>query len=152
MPDSKKDVLIQLASGLEHIHSMQLIHRNIKPENALVWVGYDETSASEKVLMKWADFGLSKRGACSLTGVVGSVNWKAPEVLEVEVKPDFNWDGHRPHGTTKSDVFCEGMVFAYYLLDGKHPYGSSILEIPNNILKGNLVNIQGETFRSVQHI
>ena len=141
MPLSKKEVLCQLADGLEHIHSKQLIHRDIKPANALIWVG------SEKVFMKWADFGLSKRvnerGTCSVTGITGTMNWKAPEVLEMEEDENVDWEEQR--GTTKSDVFCEGLVFAYFLLNGKHPYGSSDLRIPINILKGRIVNIEGKT-------
>ena len=144
MPPSEKDVLCQLADGLEYIHSKQLIHRDIKPANVLIWTGFDEIKRSETVLMKWADFGLSKpvseRGTCSMTGIMGTMNWKAPEVLEKERDDHTDWEKQR--ATTKSDVFAEGLVFAYFLLNGKHPYGS-FPETTSNILKGNIVNIQG---------
>ena len=147
MPQSEKDVLYQLAKGLEHIHSMSLIHRDVKPANALIWVGYDETGSNEKVLMKWADFGLSKRvnerGTHSMSGDRGTNNWKAPELLELEEEETVDWENQR--GTTKSDVFCEGLVFAYFLSNGKHPYGSSDIKIPINILNGRLVNTQGKS-------
>ena len=133
MPHSKKDALYQLANGLEYIHFMKLIHREIKPANALVWVG------DNKVLMKWADFGLTKRDiryTNSMCNLLMENEWRAPELLEKSRASK--------HYTTKSDVFSEGIVFAYFLLDGKHPYGSDPShEIPNNISKGNTENLRG---------
>jgi hypothetical protein len=43
-------------------------------------------------------------------------------------------------GTVKSDVFSEGLVFGYYLLDGDHPFGSGY-DIQQNILKNEPVNL-----------
>ncbi|XP_046653942.1 serine/threonine-protein kinase/endoribonuclease ire-1-like [Daphnia pulicaria] len=66
---SDAEVLLQLATGLEHIHSMNIIHRDIKPGNILI-------SKTNPVVMKWADFGLSKptnsRGSASLSGFRGT--------------------------------------------------------------------------------
>lgn len=129
MPHLKKDVLYQLAKGLEHIHSKQLIHRNIKPSKALIWVGYDKTGTTKQVLMKWADFGLLANKQINQQGdpftkiadsgemtadeiTMTRKNWKAPELLKSR--------GKQSH-TAKSDVYAEGLVFAYFLLDGKHP-------------------------------
>jgi serine/threonine protein kinase len=53
----EKEVCLQLAKGLAHIHKNRLIHRDLKPQNVLIWVD----STGEKVFMKWADFGLSKQ-------------------------------------------------------------------------------------------
>ncbi|XP_046638692.1 tyrosine-protein kinase Yes-like [Daphnia pulicaria] len=62
------EVLQQLAGGLEYIHQMNFIHRDIKPGNVLIWVD----PATQNVLMKWADFGFSKpvneRGSHSISG------------------------------------------------------------------------------------
>ncbi|EFX70660.1 hypothetical protein DAPPUDRAFT_256839 [Daphnia pulex] len=145
---SDKEVFLQLAMGLAHIHGMGLIHRDLKPENVLIWVD----STGERVLMKWADFGLSKpvneRGSCSMSGPNrGSDNWYAPEILKMTVeqdegklekKNDEEEDQITPlhqRGTIKSDVFTEGLIFAFYLLKGLHPYGSSRFKIPSNIVE-----------------
>jgi serine/threonine protein kinase len=79
----EEEVCLQLAKGLEHIHEKQFIHRDIKPHNVLIWVD----STGEKVLMKWADFGLSKkvneRGSHSISEVKGTNNWFSPEILTI---------------------------------------------------------------------
>ena len=111
-------VLLQLALGLAYIHSKNLIHRDIKPENVLIHID----STGDKITLKWADFGLSKsvneRGTCALS------YWLAPELLLLEAQTNGQL-----RGTVKSDVFAEGLVFAYILLIGKHPYGSDVYEI-----------------------
>jgi serine/threonine protein kinase len=48
---SEKEVCLQLAKGLAHIHKNRLIHRDLKPENVLI-----QEDSTGKVLMKWADF------------------------------------------------------------------------------------------------
>jgi serine/threonine protein kinase len=137
-----KDVLCQLAEGLEYIHSEKLIHRDLKPQNVLVWLN----PQTDKVLMKWTDFGLSKpvnrRGTFSMTEVRGTFDWLAPEILRllddgevVKSKSDV-----RQRGTVKSDVFAEGLVFGYFLLNGQHMYGSR-LHIASNIFYNRPVNL-----------
>ncbi len=136
------DVLHQLAIGLEYIHEMKFIHRDIKPENVLIWV----SSKSGKVLMKWADFGLSKpvneRGSCSMSGVKGTFDWLAPELLRLLDDGDDK-KGEREaeqRGTIQTDVFAEGLVFGYYLTGGLHPFGSPV-QIAANILNNKPVNL-----------
>ncbi|XP_046439760.1 serine/threonine-protein kinase/endoribonuclease ire-1-like isoform X2 [Daphnia pulex] len=149
MPATKKDVCLQLAKGMEHIHEQRLIHRDVKPENVLIWVD----SIREKVLMKWADFGLSKpvseRGTHSISSEFkGSEDWYALEIcrMQSETTSSQSVEGEnvanpiRQRGTVKSDVFSEGLVFAYYLLGGRHPYGKRN-EIPKNILNARPVNM-----------
>lgn len=138
------EVFSQLASGLEHIHSKNLIHRDIKPENVLISV--DSTGQDVKVTMKWADFGLSRavneRGTFTMTsGVKGTSYWYAPELLRIS----HNFQSQpkkveQPRGNIKSDVFSLGLVFAFLLLDGEHIYGSDESEIQRNISGGKAIN------------
>jgi serine/threonine protein kinase len=145
MPPAE-DVLYQLAIGLEYIHKMGLIHRNLNPRNVLIWMD----STTKEVLMKWADFGISKlineRGTHSISGSRGSDNWYAPEIMIIQIEEEENGEEEitRQRGTVKSDVFTEGLIFGYYLLDGFHPYGSRY-EIQKNILEDKPVNLKSNS-------
>ena len=137
------DVLYQLAVGLEYIHKSGLIHRDIKPANVLIWVSPE----NGKVLMKWADFGLSKpvneRGTCSMSGVSGTPNWLAPELLKLQDDVEAEGDKIEQRGIIQTDVFAEGLVFGYYLTDGLHPFGSPV-QISANILTNKPVNLSSK--------
>lgn len=67
----------QLASALDHVHSMGIIHRDVKSENAFVM---------RNDVVKLGDFGLActlTPGAKSMTaGTVGTVYYMAPELLQ----------------------------------------------------------------------
>ncbi len=145
---SQKEVLLQLAEGLKYIHTNGLIHRDLKPENVLIWVD----STGERVLMKWADFGLSKpvneRGSHSISGVSrGTDNWYAPEILKIMAEQEEHENkSPRQRGTIKSDVFTEGLIFAYYLLGGVHPFGSRYERVPN-IIADNPVNVSSKSLK-----
>lgn len=85
---SEKEVFLQLATGLAHIHETGLIHRDLKPQNVLIHV-----DNGEKVQLKWADFGLSKpvneNGSCSMSGINrGTDSWYAPEILKITAEQD----------------------------------------------------------------
>ncbi len=144
-------VLYQLALGLEYIHKMGLIHRDLKPENVLIWVDPKEG----RVLMKWADFGLSKpvneRGSFSISGIRGTLNWLAPELLKLYYDQETSPSGSgttstNKRGTIQSDVYTEGLVFGYILLGGVHLFGSG-LKIQSNILKNKSVNLDSKSIQ-----
>ncbi|XP_046638658.1 mitogen-activated protein kinase HOG1-like [Daphnia pulicaria] len=134
-------VLYQIASGLHYIHSKKLVHRDVKPDNILV-------SITTPVQMKLSDFGLvkkvSSRGTFSQSKLKGTVNWMAPEMLEL--LDDDSRDStpkELPHGTIQSDTFAAGCVFFYFLTGGKHPFGNNVT-VPANILQnkpGNLMEL-----------
>jgi len=133
-------VFLQLAEGLEYIHSKNLTHRDIKPGNVLISVDFNG-----KITMKLADFGLSKsvneKGSYSMnSGVKGTNTWLAPELLRKLMENEKKLG----RGTVKSDVFALGLVFAYLLLKGHHLYGSNEIKIYNNILADKKVNIDGK--------
>jgi serine/threonine protein kinase len=143
----REDVLYQLAQGLKYIHEMGMIHRDIKPENVLIWVN----PKNDQVLMKWADFGLSKkvneRGTFTMSATIkGTLNWFAPEILKMIQHSEGSTSSSRQRGTVKSDVYAEGLVFGYFYLDGEHIFGNSQTDIANNIMKNNLVNISSKCF------
>jgi serine/threonine protein kinase len=134
-------VFLQLAEGLEYIHSKNLIHRDVKPENVLIYV-----DSKGQITMKLADFGLSRsvnaRGTFTMSSEIkGTKYWYAPELLKLISQ--FQQSTQR-RGTVKSDVFALGLVFAYLLLDGQHLYGSNENEINANIAVNTQVNINSK--------
>jgi serine/threonine protein kinase len=137
----KTEVLLQLAKGLEYIHHMGLVHRDIKPQNVLIRLD----TTTQQVVMKWADFGYSKqvneRGTFTMSGVRGTFNWLAPELLEILDDQSPAETEIQKRGTVKSDVFAEGLVFGYFLSEGVHPFGSSSHQILVNVRKKEPVNL-----------
>ena len=52
-----KDYFRQMVSGLQFLHSLNIVHRDIKCENLLVGHNSDP---NKRVLIKYIDFGLAK--------------------------------------------------------------------------------------------
>jgi serine/threonine protein kinase len=135
------EVLLQLAKGLEYIHQTGLVHRDIKPQNVLILLD----TTTQQVVMKWADFGYSKRvnerGSFSMSGVKGTYDYFAPEILKLLDEDSSTDNEAKKRGTVKSDVFAEGLVFGYFLSGGVHPFGSSSHQIPVNVRKKEPANL-----------
>ncbi|XP_057374562.1 serine/threonine-protein kinase/endoribonuclease IRE2-like [Daphnia carinata] len=132
------EMFLHLASGLAYIHSRGLTHRDIKPENILISVKM--TEQGEQATMKWGDFGLcrpvNERGTYTMSRIRGTRFWFAPELYEI-LESNVKY-GNR--GTVNSDVFAEGLVFGYILLNGNHLYGSDD-EVMTNIKQNIPINI-----------
>ncbi len=147
------EVLLQLAKGLEYIHQMKYVHRDIKPSNVLIRLD----SATRRVVMKWADFGLSKRvnerGSFSMSGVRGTNDYFAPEQLKHldEVSSSTENEAQK-RGTVKSDVFAEGLVFGYFISGGVHPFGTTSHQIQNNLRTNKSANLPSKLSQSLLQI
>ncbi|KZV99075.1 kinase-like protein, partial [Exidia glandulosa HHB12029] len=110
-----KKALSQVTAGLRHLHSLKIVHRDIKPQNILV---SHAKNGVRRMLI--SDFGLCKKLDSDQTSFMptmhgamaaGTVGWRAPEIL-------------RGDRLTKSvDVFALGCLFYYTLTNGDHPYG-----------------------------
>ena len=131
-PGPNEEILRQITSGLQFLHSKQIVHRDIKPINILI---------SDKGIVKLTDFGLckeKKEGATgfSFTGNVGSLDWAAPELLELRRLKE---EGSRVVDSKFKfavDVFSLGCVFCYVLTGGKHPFGDDYYDRIQNIRTG----------------
>ena len=114
--------MLQMAQGLDYLHSNNFVHRDVKPGNILI---------TERGQVKLADFGFSKlttsSGVYSLTsGAKGTQYWYAPEIL---LLIDENENKKVPEEqlkmtvTYKSDVWTLGCVFFHLLQEGRHAFG-----------------------------
>lgn len=114
------EMLRQVTTGLDHLHRLKIVHRDIKPTNILISapVGFNP-------ILKLADFGISKalqsdRDNFTNTNKInpnGTSGWMAPEVYETD-KCD-----------SMVDIFALGLIFVYILTEGnKHPFGNDCNE------------------------
>ncbi len=71
------------------------------------------------------------RETFTLSGIIGTNNWIAPEILNNE------------RGSVQSDIFSTGCVFFYFIKRGTHPFGEDEL-ILTNIRNDNPVNSPSE--------
>eukprot|EP01060_Flectonema_neradi_P012570 TRINITY_DN19353_c0_g1_i1.p1 TRINITY_DN19353_c0_g1~~TRINITY_DN19353_c0_g1_i1.p1 ORF type:complete len:303 (+),score=30.91 TRINITY_DN19353_c0_g1_i1:3-911(+) len=69
-----RSLISQLASAISHIHSLGVIHRDVKPENIMI---------SQYGLLKLADFGLAREhSTLSMMTTYVSTRWyRSPEIL-----------------------------------------------------------------------
>ena len=70
-------VAVEIASGMSHLHQLNIMHRDLKPANIIL-----DGNGCAKI----ADFGLSCRVSVGveLTPETGSYRWMAPEVIRHE--------------------------------------------------------------------
>ena len=93
---------LDIARGMEYIHSRHVIHRDLKPENVLI---------DEDFQLKIADFGIAcEEEYCDmLADDPGTYRWMAPEMIK-----------RKPHGR-KADVYSFGLLL-WEMVAGATPY------------------------------
>lgn len=80
---SPLSILHQATSGVSHLHSLDIVHRDIKPQNVLL----STPNVKGEVRVMISDFGLCKKlqiGRISFSrksGITGTDGWIAPEML-----------------------------------------------------------------------
>ncbi|MTD30288.1 Stk1 family PASTA domain-containing Ser/Thr kinase [Planomicrobium sp. YIM 101495] len=111
-PERSVQIMKQLASGLEHAHHNQIIHRDIKPQNILM-----DAEGNVKI----SDFGiamaLSATSYTQTNSVLGTVHYLSPEQARGGM------------ANKKSDIYSLGIVM-FELLTGRLPFsGESAVSI-----------------------
>lgn len=126
-PKDAVEVICQVLKGLEHIHNLSIIHRDIKPQNVLLTASRP-TGGSRRRLAKLADFGLAvsyaRAGGTRVTKhgtALGTLMFMPPEQI-------------RDAGSVRepADLYAVG-VMLYYLLTGRYtfefPTPAEVLEL-----------------------
>ncbi|XP_041363499.1 leucine-rich repeat serine/threonine-protein kinase 1-like [Gigantopelta aegis] len=111
-----RQVILQIADALMYLHNHNIIYRDLKSENILVWTipTSSEARPSSTVLVKLADYGISQ-SVDILTGSKGfggTPPFIAPEILQHAGKDTY---------TEKVDIFSFGM-FIYELITCRLPF------------------------------
>ncbi len=114
---SEIEALWQMANGLAYIHSKDIVHRDIKPDNVLI---------SSSFALKISDFGVSKptqpTGSFSTTsGAKGTRIYYAPEYLRLEDKTLSAEEKKAIRADKSIDIFSLGCLFFSYITR-KSPY------------------------------
>ncbi|CAK0899540.1 unnamed protein product, partial [Prorocentrum cordatum] len=112
-------VFRQLVDGLNVLHSLNVVHRDLKLENVLV---VQKRAVGRDLLLdvKIADFGLSKsvgEGVSEARSTVGSPRYMAPEVI-----------AKGPHDRP-ADLWSLG-ILAHVMLDGRFPCTGASAKAP----------------------
>src|SRR5437588_1238023 len=111
------EISVQALSGLDHLHSMGLIHRDISPENIML-----SQDHHGKLLVKVIDFGIAKQlGESEASGqgltqtgmFLGKLKYASPE------QAGFLKEGERLD--PRSDLYSFGIVM-YEMLAGRAPF------------------------------
>ena len=128
-----KQIAYEILSALQHAHSRQIAHLDLKPENVLLaapWNGEPDTFPPIKIV-DWglaSDFSDFDRCPCD---VKGSPNYMAPEVF----LGDYN---------EKADLWSLG-VMVYVMMTGNFPFsGATLKELVNAIVNTRVVFYEEE--------
>src|SRR5271169_5191400 len=105
-PEEAVDVIQQVCQALQAAHSVNVIHRDLKPQNIM-------QDASGRILVM--DFGLARtlqgEGMTQTGALVGTMEYMSPEqALGKELDQ-------------RSDIFALGLIF-YEMLTGKMPFAA----------------------------
>ena len=125
-PLLQKQMALEIARGLQYLHTRDILHRDLKSANVLV-------NADNHA--KLSDFGLSKTRAVSVKTTQRkseAVQWLAPEC--------FTRGGVY---TAQSDIYSYGVIL-WELVSGKRPYaGVRETEVPERTLQGKRDTLDG---------
>ena len=118
-------IIEKLLSAIAYIHSKNVCHRDVKPENIMMNDYNDLTS------LKLVDFGLSAQNFDNFedSNYCGTYLYMAPEQIEKRLY------------SKEVDVWSVGIILYMLLNEGKHPFytkGESKKKYIENIKKGNL--------------
>jgi eukaryotic-like serine/threonine-protein kinase len=120
-------VTLQVADALRHAHELNLIHRDIKPDNILI---------TEKGIVKVSDMGLAKAVDEDMSMTQSGTGLGTPYYMPPEQARDAKHVDHR------SDIYALGCTL-YHFLSGKLPFaGASATELILSKEKGTFTRVR----------
>lgn len=112
--DKIRDIIGQIAKGLQAFHRQEMIHQDLRPNNIMI-----DDSGTVKII----DFGATQVGGLLDIGrnreykdIKGTAQFTAPEYYLGE------------GGSMRSDIFSLGVI-TYQMITGKLPYGNEVSKI-----------------------
>lgn len=112
----KLSICYQIASGLEELHAIGCYHRDIKPDNILL---FDKE-------LRIGDLGLIRyrnEDIQDAKGIIGPKGWISPEAMNKYLNEEKVFDNRiNTLINEQSDIFQLGMVF-WYIFQGNAPIG-----------------------------
>ncbi len=109
-----RDIVGQIARGLQAFHRMEMLHQDLRPENIMI-----DAAGTVKII----DFGAVHVAGLAETAppgaaadILGTVQYTAPEYFLGEA------------GTPRSDLFSLGVI-TYQMLTGRLPYGTQVASL-----------------------
>ncbi|XP_059276310.1 receptor-like kinase LIP1 [Lycium ferocissimum] len=109
------DIMLQIARGMEYLHSKKIYHGELNPSNVLL---KPRNSSAESSYFHAKVKGTGSTSINSNHNADESFIWYAPEVLTEKEKPE-SICAHKY--TEKADVYSYGMI-CFQLLTGKAPF------------------------------
>jgi len=120
--DIARIIMLQVFSALDFCHSLNVAHRDIKPDNILV---VNWTSQASELKIKISDFGFSKDAGVQSgpKTKIGTPFYVAPEIIDLE---DTNENHENPvrYDGCKADCWSCGILL-YFMATGNQPFWDS---------------------------
>ncbi|KAF3942493.1 Ankyrin-2 [Dactylella cylindrospora] len=126
----KIDLITDVANGLRALHSLRVVHLDLKPENVLIYL-FQQKDPHNPVPIKYqariCDFGFSvvQQDYDNQDNIfskrVGTEPWCPPEL-------SVRGQGIEIRNLPKSDIYCFGMLMSRVFMNGGNPLGSMSIE------------------------